>query len=91
MLDNHRLAFYGSMTQRKNLNNTPGAITAGVAAGMLYQPGRISPEGVGTLAGELIALTHGNPETFLSGVVLPSAFPCCSGSSPACGSNIPIF
>lgn len=70
MLDNHRLEFYGSMTQRKNTNNTPGAITAGVAAGMLYQPGRIAPEGVGELAGELIALTHGHPETFLSGVVL---------------------
>ena len=70
MLDNHRLEFYGSMTQRKNMNNTPGAITAGIAAGMLYRPGRISPEGVGELAGELIALTHGHPETFLSGVVL---------------------
>lgn len=70
MLDNHRLEFYGSMTQRKNMNNTPGAITAGIAAGMLYQPGRITPEGVGELAGELIALTHGHPETFLSGVVL---------------------
>ena len=70
MLDNHRMEFYGSMTQRKNLNNTPGPITAGVAAGMLFQPGRISPEGMGELAGELIALTHGHPETFLSGVVL---------------------
>ena len=70
MLDNHRLEFYGTMTQRKNMNNTPGAITAGVAAGMLYQPGRISPEGIGQLAGELIALTHGHPETFLSGMVL---------------------
>lgn len=73
MLDNHRLEFYGTMTQRKNTNTTPGAITAGVAAGMLYQPGRISPEGVGELAGEVIALTHGNPETFLSGVVLSYA------------------
>ena len=70
MMDNHRLEFYGSMTQRKNMNNTPGAITAGIAAGMLYKPGRITPEGVGELAGELIALTHGHPETFLSGVVL---------------------
>ena len=70
MLDNHRLEFYGSMTQRKNINNTPGAITAGIAAGMFYRPGRITPEGMGELAGELIALTHGHPETFLSGVVL---------------------
>ena len=70
MLDNHRLENYGTMTQRKNLNNTPGAITAGIVTGMLYQPGRISPAQLGDFTGELIALTHGHPETFLSGVVL---------------------
>lgn len=73
MLDNHRLEAYGTMAEPKNNNVTPGAITAGVAAGMLYLPGRIAPEKVGTLAGELIALTHGNAETFLSGVVLSYA------------------
>ena len=73
MLDNLRLEAYGTMTEPKNNNAAPGAITAAVAAGMLYQPGRISPERVGALAGELIALTHGNPETFLSGVVLSYA------------------
>ena len=73
MLDNLRLEAYGSMEVPKNNNNAPGAITAGVAAGMLYLPDRIAPEKVGTLAGELIALTHGNPEAFLSGVVLAYA------------------
>lgn len=70
MLDNLRLEAYGAMDAPKNDNNAPGAITAAVAAGMFYRPERLSPEQVGTLAGELIALTHGNPETFLSGVVL---------------------
>lgn len=70
MLDNLRLEAYGSMASPRNENNAPGALTGAVAAGMFYQPRRIAPEQVGTLAGELIALTHGNPDTFLSGVVL---------------------
>lgn len=70
MLDNLRLGLYGTMDSARNDNNAPGAITAAVAAGMFYNTKRLAPEQVGTLAGELIALTHGNPETFLSGVVL---------------------
>ena len=70
MLETLRLEAYGSVDAPQNDYATPGAITAAVAVGMFYQPNRISPEQVGTLAADLIALTHGNPETFLSGVVL---------------------
>ena len=70
MLDNLRLELFGTMDAPKNDNRAPGAITAGVAAAMFYNTKRLTPEQVGTLAGELVALTHGNPETFLSGVVL---------------------
>lgn len=70
MLDNLRLASFGSVATPKNDNSAPGAITAAVAAGMFYHPSRIAPEQVGILSSELICLTHGNPETFLSGVVL---------------------
>ncbi len=70
MLDNLRLEAYGTMESPKNDNNAPGAITSAVAAGMFYNPKRIAADRMGTLAGELIALTHGNPEAFLSGVVL---------------------
>lgn len=70
MLGALRLEAYGTMASPKNDNAAPGAITAGVAAGLFYRPGRIAPEQVGILAGELVALTHGNPEAFLSGVVL---------------------
>jgi hypothetical protein len=73
MLDNLRLEAYGTMDAPQNDNSAPGAITAAVAVGMFYHPKRISPEQVGPLAGSLIALTHGNPETFLSGVVLAYA------------------
>ena len=70
MLDNLRLELFGTMESPRNNNSAPGAITAAVAAGMFYNPKRLAPEQVGTLAGELVALTHGNPEAFLSGVVL---------------------
>ena len=73
MLDNLRLEAYGTMANPKNDNSAPGAITGAVAAGMFYSPKRLDPEQVGTLAGELIALTHGNPETCLSGVALAYA------------------
>ena len=70
MLDNLRIEAFGTMDDPKNDNRAPGAITAGIAAGMYYLPGRIPTERVGTLAGDLIALTHGNPDAFLSGAVL---------------------
>ena len=70
MLDNLRLEAYGSMESPRNDNCAPGSLTAAVAAGMFYHPKRLAPEQVGPLAGELIALTHGNPAAFLSGVVL---------------------
>lgn len=70
MLDNLRLESYGSLAAPRNSNRAPGAITAGIAVGMFYQPRRITPEQVGKLTADLIALTHGNPEAFLSGVVL---------------------
>ncbi len=70
MLDMTRLESYGSMRTPKNHNTAPGAITAAVAAGMFYNPKRLEAEHIGPLAGELMALTHGDPETFLSGAVL---------------------
>lgn len=70
MLDNLRLSLFGNMKLPKNDNNAPGAITAGVAAGLFYKPERLEPERVGPLAAGLISLTHGNPEAFLSGAVL---------------------
>ena len=73
MLDNLRLEWWGTMDTPRNHNNSPGAIPAAVATAMFYNPKRLTPEQVGTLTGELIALTHGDPEAFLSGVVLAYA------------------
>lgn len=70
MLNKLRLNACGTMDAPENDSAAPGAITAAVAVGMFYNPKRMAAEHIGTLAGELIALTHGNPEAFLSGVVL---------------------
>ena len=52
------------------VSDTPSALTAGVAVGLMYDPEKMSIAQVGTLAVESIACTHGDPETFLSGAVL---------------------
>ena len=70
MLDNLRLESYGSLASPRNSNRAPGAITAAIAVGMFYKPRRISVEQVGKLSADLISLTHGNPEAFLSGAAL---------------------
>ena len=41
-----------------------------MAAGLFYKPELLEPDRIGPLAAGLISLTHGNPEAFLSGVVL---------------------
>ena len=73
MLDTFRMEWWGTMDTPRNGNNAPGAITAAVATAMFYNEKRLTPQQVGILAGEMIALTHGDPETFLSGVVLAYA------------------
>ncbi len=54
-------------------SNTPGAITAAVAAGLLYGPDWMSQSLVGRLGAEAVAFSHGDPETFLAGAVLAYA------------------
>lgn len=73
MLSALRLEQFGTIDIPKNDNTAPGNITAAVATAMYYNEKRLTPPQVGSLTGELIALTHGNPETFLSGVVLAYA------------------
>lgn len=73
MLSALRLEQFGTIDIPQNDNTAPGAITAAVATAMYYNEKRLTPPQVGTLTAELMALTHGNPETFLSGVVLAYA------------------
>lgn len=70
MLDALRFETLG--TPDKPMNNTasPGALPITAAIALFFDPRRMEPAQVGTLAAEAVALTHGNPDVFLSGVVL---------------------
>ncbi len=51
-------------------SDTPGSVTAAIAAGLLYDPERMAYSQVGALGAEAGAFTHGDPETFLAGAAL---------------------
>ena len=65
-----RVEAYGTVDAPRNRNNAPGAMAGAVAVGMFYNPERLAPPQVGVLAAEMMALTHGDPTTILSAVVL---------------------
>ena len=70
MLDTLRTEALGTPSRPRNQNAAPGALTTAVALGLSFQPERMDPAFLGVLAAQTMALTHGNPETILSSVVL---------------------
>lgn len=70
MLDALRMETLGTMQVPINSASSPGAMPVAAAIALFFEPERMEPAQVGTLAAESLALTHGNPEVFLSGVVL---------------------
>lgn len=73
MLDTLRLDALGSPERPANKYNTPGSLTAAIAVGMFFNPKRLSPNQVGELATQIVALTHGDPTAFLAAAVLAYA------------------
>lgn len=73
MLDTLRLQNLGAPKEPANSYNTPGAITGAVAVGLFYDPKRMEVPGIGKLAADTMALTHGSPEAYLSAVTLAYA------------------
>ncbi|MBO5869087.1 MAG: ADP-ribosylglycohydrolase family protein [Oscillospiraceae bacterium] len=53
--------------------DTPSSLTLAFAVGILFDPGRQTPEAMRRLAIESVALTHGDQETFLSAAVAATA------------------
>ena len=51
-------------------STTPGALTATVGVGLAFEAARMEPQQVGSLGAQVVAFTHGDPETFLSGAFL---------------------
>ena len=70
MMDALRHENLGTPEKPVNSAATPGAIMAGAVVGMAFDPGRMDPREIGKLATETVALTHGDPEAFLSAAVL---------------------
>lgn len=62
-------------TPEKPANNSggPGTLPAAAVVGLLFTPERMQVAEVGTLGAQTVALTHGDPLTFLSGAVLAYA------------------
>lgn len=70
MLDALRFETLGTLDAPINSAATPGAILAGAVVGLFFEPRRMEPAQIGTLAVQTVALTHGDPEAFLSAAVL---------------------
>ena len=70
MMDAFRFENLGSIARPVNKSDSPGAITGAVAVALFYDPNRMEPAQLGNLTANAIALTHGNPDAYLSGVVL---------------------
>lgn len=73
MMDALRFEQYGTMEKPINHSDCPGAIMAAAAIALFYDPRRMEPAQVGELTARTLAMTHGNPDAFLSGVVLAYA------------------
>ncbi len=70
MLDALRLEPLGTPEKPINSASSPGAIMAGAAIGLFFDPRRMEPARIGELAVGTVALTHGAPEAYLSAAVL---------------------
>ena len=69
MLDTLNREKLGNLAEPGNAYDGPGGMGAAVSAGAFFAPERMEAHEVGTLGAEVVALTHGDPMTFLSGAV----------------------
>ena len=67
MLDALRRETLGTPEKPVFRSAFPGALTAAVAVGLAAEPGKMTGEQIGRLGAEAVAITHGDPEAFLSG------------------------
>lgn len=61
---------FGTPEERLNLMTTPSTLTSAVAVGMFYEPENMDRQEIDRLGMEAVALTHGDPQTFLPGAVI---------------------
>lgn len=73
MLDTLSRDRSGTPEEPINHHDTPGILTAAVPVGLFFDPVRMDPNEIGRLGAEIVALTHGDPLSFLSGAVIAYA------------------
>ncbi len=61
---------FGTPEERMNPITTPSTLTAAVGVGMFYEPENMDQREIDRLGAEAVALTHGDPATFLAGAVV---------------------
>ena len=70
MLDALRFEQLGTMERRINNASSPGAVMTGAVIGLLCDRRRLDPSQAAPLAAQAVALTHGDPEAFLTAAAL---------------------
>lgn len=70
MLDRLDRGETGTVEEPKNTSDNPGSLTTAIPVGLFFAPERMEPHEIGRLGADAVALTHGDPATFLAGAVL---------------------
>ena len=59
----------GTVEEPKNDSDHPGGLTTAIPVGLFFNSERMNPQEIGRLGADAVALTHGDPGTFLAGAV----------------------
>lgn len=70
MLDALRADPLGTPENPLNKADSPGSLIGAAMVGLAYDPKYLDPQEIAVIGMQAVALTHGDPETFLSGAVL---------------------
>ncbi len=70
MLDTLSRKRLGTPEEPTNSFDGPGGLTSAIGVGLFFHPDRTDQMEIDRLGAEAVALTHGNPEAFLTGAVL---------------------
>lgn len=70
MLDALSREFLGTPEKPVIRADTPGALTAAVAVGLLFDPQKMEHDLLGKLGAQAVAFTHGDPQAYVAGAIL---------------------
>ena len=70
MLDTLSRKRLGTPEEPRNSYDGPGGLTSAIGVGLFFHPDRTDQKEIDRLGAEAVALTHGDPESFLTGAAL---------------------